>query len=138
MKEPYFMTFYRDIGMLHGLYNKESLFFAYMLANANHELVVHLNSKLKSDIMEKIGSRAKIKRNAADQQLRKLKELGLIRSLGGGSYMVNPHIHGFSNNVERINTLKAKYIEVRTRYSEAGRETAMVDELTGEVLWEDE
>ena len=142
-RSKYFMTFYEDIAVFNNLYNQDTKYFSHLLANANRDMVVHLSAHLKVEIVKKCGSKAKNKLAAADQFLNRFKKLGLIRPIGYGAYMISPMGCGFNSTVDRINTLKAKYIELKITYSDKGRKIScrseqVVDETTGEIIIEAE
>lgn len=141
-KEPYFMSFYKNVAILNQVYNVETKFLVQLMANANRDLVIHLTPCLKEQIMSAIGSNSENKAKAANKHLNALKRKGIIASYGRGAYMINPKIHGYSNAHESIMGKNAKFIELKMKHSSCGNvfnevivtKNDNVDMDTGEVL----
>ena len=130
--EPYFMTYYKNIALLQNLYNKESLFFCHLLSTADKDLIVNLTKYQKEKIVRLIGSKSKNPSNIAKQYISKLVKLGLILSVGGGSYKVNPSIHGFSAGSDYLEKMKHNYAEIRIKMRPD--KDAEITAFTGEIL----
>lgn len=130
-KEKYFMTFYKDIALLHSIANKQTLFFMEMVLRMDSEQNVQMTQAVREKIMLSIGSKEKNLTNGASQYLKHLKELGLIRDKGKGEYMVNPKIHGFSNDAFAIQRKSEIFMNIK--YTKDGGRTITVDMETGEI-----
>ena len=79
---------------------------------ADKDLVVNATSYQKKKIIEAIGSTTKNPLNTAKQYVSKLKKLGLIKPLGGGSYKINPKIHGFSAGSDYMERQNQHYAQI--------------------------
>ena len=137
-KEPYFMSFYKNVALLNQVYNVETKFLVQLMAKSNRDMVIHLTPCLKEEIMSTIGSDASNRAKAANKHLNSLKRKGIIASYGRGAYMINPKIHGYSNAHESIMSKNAKFIELKMKHSANGdlvdKEILVIDKETGEVL----
>ena len=123
-KEPYYMTFYKDLSLLHSIHNKQSLFFAQVLSRMDGEQVVCLTPRARKQIMLEIDSKSKNPLATARQMLSKLVKENLIVSMGGGDYMVNPKLYGYSNI---RNTINNKHdIFMKLRYSQNDKKIILV------------
>jgi len=122
-KEEYFMTFYRDIALLHAIANKQTLFFSHMVSRMDKDQIIQMTPYVRKQIMDLIGATQKNKLAGASQYIDKLIKSELIASVGDGAYMINPRIHGYTNWKESIATKHRQFTELRLRYSEEnGRE----------------
>ena len=134
-KEPYYMTFYKDISLLHSIHNQQSLFFAEMIARMDSNNIVSLTPNVRKKIIAAIGSKTEDPLATARQLLSKLVKVELIASQGGGDYMVNPKIHGHSNLRQKINDKSEVFLKIK--YTDEGRLLA-VGEDSDEVIVETE
>lgn len=121
-KEEYFMTFYRDIALLHTIANKQTLFFSHMVSRMDKDQIVQMTPYVRKQIMDLIGATQKNRLAGASQYIDKLIKAELIASVGDGAYMINPRIHGYTNWKEGIANKYRQFTELRLRYSEDGRE----------------
>ncbi len=114
-----FVAYYAHLAKLARVANKQTLFLAYILYQADYDkktgaLIVNLNAALKRKIIEKIESETGDKLRLAGQYLTKLKRAGLIKSLGGGMYSVDPESFGSGRYVSlRQRGIAAKIFESR-------------------------
>ena len=134
--EQYFMTYYKNLAMLKGLYNKDSLFFATMISRADADLVVRMTAGMKIEIIDAIGSKSKKPANLARQYLSRLVKLNLIANLGGGDYKINPLICGFSAGGEYLKSQRHNYSEIVIRSRQGYPDT--YETCSGEVLTDDD
>jgi len=107
------MTFYKDISALHGIHNQQTLFFSELLARMDGDQLVHLTPHVRLEIMKRIGSVSKEPLHQARQALNKLKNKNLITSCGGGTWMINPRLHGHSNLKEAIEKKEAIFLKIK-------------------------
>lgn len=115
-----FVAYYDHLAKLARVANKQTLFLAHILYQADHDkktgmLIVNLNAALKRKIIGEIESETGDRLRLAGQYLTKLKRAGLIKSLGGGMYSVDPESFGDGRYVSpRQRGLAAKIFESRT------------------------
>ena len=117
-KARYYMTFYKDIALLHSICNKQTLFFAAMASRMDDKQVVQMTPYIRKEIMDEIRTKSKDKLGAAKQYLFRLKESGLVADIGGGAYMINPRIHGRNNMQSSIDSKTETFM--RIKYSANG------------------
>ncbi len=89
-----YKMFFDGLALLHTIANHQTMFFAYLLSYMDDDNVVILNAGKKREIMKEIRYVGKDPLRAADQHLYKLKKVGLVTSMGGGNWMVNPKLAG--------------------------------------------
>jgi len=111
-KAPYFMTFYKDIALLHSICNKQTLFFAAMVSRMDSDQIVQMTQYAREQIIDEIRVTSKNKLGAAKQYIHKLKKAGLIADLGKGAYMINPRIHGRNNMQNSIDKKTDTFMRV--------------------------
>ena len=119
-KEKYFMTFYRDIALLHTIANKQTMFFAHMVSRMDDDQIVQMTPYVRKQIMDLIEATQKNRLAGATQYINKLVKAGLIVSVGGGAYMINPMIHGHTNWKESITQKSKKFAALRLLYDANG------------------
>ena len=119
-KEPYYMTFYRDVSLLHSIHNQQTLFFAEVISRMDGKNIVSLTPGVRKKIIKAIGSKTDNPLASARQLLNKLVKSELIASQGGGDYMVNPKIYGHSNM--RMNIKEKDEVFLKIKYTQEGRE----------------
>jgi predicted GIY-YIG superfamily endonuclease len=108
------LLYYSGLGLLKGLHNKQTMFFNHLMFIAkpiDGIAVVFLSDEDKKRIIMEIGSVTSNPLSTALSYISRLISAGLITKAGPSTYVL-PYC--------------------------AGMETAMVDEITGEVVWEDE
>ena len=119
-KEKYFMTFYRDLALLHTIANKQTLFFAHMVSRMDDSQIVQMTPYVRKQIMDLIEAKQKNRLAGAAQYIDKLIKEGLVVNVGDGAYMINPRIHGHTNWKESIATKDKLFTELRIQYRENG------------------
>lgn len=136
-KEPYFMSFYKNVAILNQVYNIETKFLVQLMAHSDRDMIIDLSPRLKNVIMSNIGSSAEDKSKAANKHLNSLKRKGVIASAGRGAYMINPKIHGYNNAHKSIMDKNAKFIEMKIAIDSKGFlpsiETTECNKETGEI-----
>ena len=111
-KAPYFMTFYKDIALLHAICNKQTLFFAAMVSRMDADQVVPMPPYVRKQIVDEVRIVSKNKLGVAKQYLHRLKKAGLIADLGGGAYMINPRLHGRNNMQNSIDKKAERFMKI--------------------------
>lgn len=115
-----YQAFYKDIATLCGVNNLDGVFFAYMASLADPVTMrVDLSSELKREIMEETESKAKNISNTADQSIKRLKQKGLIKSIGVGSYIVQVKIKGLKAAREEL--AKGRRVTICATYNKIKR-----------------
>ena len=99
MKSP-FVTYYENIAKLSTVANKRALFLAHILSRMEYEkslnmLVVDLTPRIKRQIISEISDSCKNPLNSAKQYISHLVKAGLIKSIGGSAYTVDPSYHDY-------------------------------------------
>lgn len=115
------MLFYKDLALLHSIANKQTLFFAEMIARMDGENIVQMTAYNREAIIESIGSKTNDKLALARQYIKTLSDAKLIKDLGKGAYMICPKIAGFVNSVDVIN--KKQKIFMKIAYPKDGERT---------------
>lgn len=85
-----YKVFFDGLALLHTVANQQTLFLAYLLSDMDNDNMVHLTVYKKQKIMKEIGSKSKKPLIMANQHLTSLARHGLVKSQGGGTFMVNP------------------------------------------------
>lgn len=90
-----YMCYYAHLAKLSVVANKQTMFLAHMLykmewSSEARQMIVTLTSFDKRNIMKSLDSDTVDANRLANQYLRKLKDAGLIKSLGGGAWLVDP------------------------------------------------
>jgi hypothetical protein len=90
-----FMCYYEHLAKLARVANKQTLFMAHMLYrmewhSESKQLIVNLTAFDKRNIMKEITPDCKNMNRLANRYLSVLSEAGLIKSIGGGAYLVDP------------------------------------------------
>ena len=111
-KRKHFMIFYQDIALLHSVANKQTLFFAEMMARMDGDNIVQMTPYIRELIVDNIGSKTNNKLALARQYIKTLSDAGLIIDIGKGAYMVAPKIAGFSCNDQFIKSKQAKFLKI--------------------------
>lgn len=104
-----YKVFFDGLALLHTVANQQTLFLAYLLSDMDNDNMVHLTSYKKKQIMQEIGSKSKKPLIMAGQHLISLAHAGLVKSQGGGAYMVNPQ---FASKFEDFKHLRDEKTEV--------------------------
>ena len=107
------MIFYEDLALLHTTANKRTMFFAELISRMDADNVVNVNANIKREICKSINSKTNNPVDIASTYIKQLCRNGMLRSLGGGGYLVNPKIAGFSNYADTINKKMERWINVR-------------------------
>lgn len=131
-----YMCYYQHLAKLALVANKQTMFLAHMLYHMEWEseakqMVVHLNPRVKRSIMQEVARGSKDANRLANQYLQKLTKAGLIKGLGGGSYLVDPLSYGghkYIGKQLRINSAKIYETRVFTEESEGVVESYIVTE----------
>jgi hypothetical protein len=135
-KEKYYMTFYRDIALLHSICNKQTLFFAEMASRMDGDQVVQMTQYVREEIADSIGISEANKLTTVRQYLYLLKGHGLIADIGKGAYMINPKLHGHNNFADSINKKHQRFIKIQYN-ANGSREKIecgdVTDHETGEI-----
>jgi hypothetical protein len=139
MKKP-FMTYYEHLAKLACIANKKTLFLAHLLSRMdfNEETkiqYVDLTANVKRDILKAIGAKSVNPLVLAQQYIKELQKAGLIKSMGGGRYMIDPLSYGYAKYVSKELRERAANIYVKHVFSqdnEGFTETFVQDEY-GEV-----
>lgn len=129
-KAKYYMTFYKDIALLHSICNKQTLFFAEMVSRMDSDQMVQMTPYIRKQIIDVIGVKSTDKLAAARQYLSKLADSNLIANNNDGAYMVNPKIHGHNNFLNAIE--KKTEIFLKIKYSKSGKRVSISAELGDE------
>ena len=100
------MCYYEHLAKLALVANKQTMFLSHMLyhmewENDSKQMIVHLNPRVKRQIMESISEGSKDINRLANQYLHKLTKAGLIKSIGGGSYLVDPTSYGGHKYIQK-------------------------------------
>ena len=117
------MVFYQDIALLHSIANKQTLFFAEMIARMDGDNIVQMTPYIRELIVDNIGSKTNDKLALARQYIKTLSDASLIKDIGKGAYMIAPKIAGFSSNDQFINSKQDKYLKIT--YSKNKRSLSM-------------
>ena len=109
-----YKVFFDGLALLHTVANQETLFLAYLLAEMDEENIVHMTAYQKKEIMREIGSKTKSPLTMANQHLFSLCKKGLLTTIGGGSYMVNPKfastLHDHKYKIDSKSVLYARMV----------------------------
>ena len=101
-----YMCYYGHLAKLSVVANKQTMFLAHMLYKMEFnseakQMVVTLTSFDKRNIVKAIDSNTVDANRLANQYLRKLKDAGLIKSLGGGAWLIDPASYGSSKYIDK-------------------------------------
>ena len=124
MKSPY-IAYYTHIAQLKQYANKHTVFMAHMLSMMvfdpeTKQNVVSLNPRVKRNIMTNIEAKCKDPLRSANQYLVRLKKSGVIKSIGGGDYLVDPESYGYAKYVGLELRLKSKAIYCSYEFTDNG------------------
>lgn len=141
MKAP-FMSYYEHIAKLSLVANKQTLFLAHILSRlefnrSTKQLIVDLPPRVRRQILEDLGIESKDPLNLAKGYIRQLVKAGLIKSIGGGSYVVDPESYGYSGYVPKDLRAKASAVYQEITHGVSGsftKRVKVIDANTGEVI----
>jgi len=122
-KNPYYMTFYKDLALLQSVYNKQTLFLSEMISRMDGENIVQMTSYTRKAIIDAIGAKSNDKLALARQYIKTLSKAGVISDIGDGAYMVIPRVFGFSSLTSLSNKKQERYIKIK--YSPKGRQISV-------------
>lgn len=130
------MCYYEHLAKLAHVANKQTMFLAHMLYrmewdNESKQMVVNLNPSQKRSIMKLVADGSKDSNRLANQYLLKLSKAGLIKSIGGGSYLVDPLSYGGHKYIPKELRMKSSFIyekRVFTDSSEGEIESYIITE----------
>lgn len=124
-----YKIFYDSLALLHMVANQRTMFFASLLSRMNNNNEVHLTPYERRTILIEIGSKSKNPLAMAKDHLQNLAKSGLVTSIGGGSYMVNPK---FATKYEDFTGLvDAKYAKYLTIIGSSNGEISLeVEDVT--------
>ena len=114
-----FMCYYENLAKLSIVANKQTMFLAHMLYRMewnkeSGQYMVNLNSFIKRQILKDIGCESKDPQTLSRQYVSKLVKSGLIKSIGGGTYIVDPISYGGSKYIPKhLRQKKAHLYETR-------------------------
>ena len=94
-----FMCYYEHLAKLARVANKQTMFLAHMLYrmewnDTTKQMVVNLTAFDKRSIMKEITPECENMNRLANRYLSALTEAGLIKSIGGGAFLVDPQSYG--------------------------------------------
>lgn len=101
-----FMCYYEHLAKLARVANKQTMFLSHMLYRMewNHEakqMVVNLTAFDKRSIMKEITPDCKNMNRLANRYLSALTEAGLVKSIGGGAFLIDPQSYGGSKYIPK-------------------------------------
>ena len=109
-----FKVMYNGLALLHTIANKQTQFFGYMLSRMDDDNLVSMTPNQRRQAIEEIGSKTENPLTMARQHIHGLVKAGLITSLGGSDYMVNPmfanRIHDYKRKVNQKYELYLKAV----------------------------
>jgi hypothetical protein len=82
------------------------------------QMIVNLNPSQKRSIMKLVADGSKDANRLANQYLLKLSKAGLIKSIGGGSYLVDPQSYGGHKYIPKELRMKSSLIYENRVFSE--------------------
>ena len=140
MKQP-FMSYYEHIAKLAVIANKQTIFLSHLLGMMEYDgekgvLIVDMNPKVKRRIIKDMEIESKNPLRLASQYLDKLQKAGLVKSLGGGRFLIDPSSYSYGRYVPKNLRNKASYIFSSVKFERDGDSGAFVsiDSDTGEVI----
>ena len=140
MNKP-FMSYYEHIAKLSVIANKQTVFLSHLLCRMEYHgqsksLVVEMNPKVKRDIISLMEIESKNPLRLASQYLIKLQRAGLVKSIGGGRFLIDPSSYGYGKYVPKALRDSAAEIYVNATFNEAGDITTVVKvcKETGEII----
>ncbi len=100
-----FMIYAEGLAKLSTIANKQVMFYTHMLLRIEfHEdskqMIVYLTPTEKRQIMTAINSESGNPLGAASQYINKLQQSGLIKSIGGSAYLINPVVAGLPKYIK--------------------------------------
>ncbi len=139
-KSPY-ICYYEHIAKLSQLANKQTLFLAHLLSLVVYESeckqnIVTMTAHDKRRIMKAIGCDTSNPAKLANQYLSKIGKAGLIKSIGGGAYMVDPASFSGFKYIKKQTRDKAAFIYESRVFTEEdeGETTAYIITEDGERI----
>lgn len=114
-----FMCYYEHLAKLSQIANKQTLFLAHVLYRMewngeSKQFIAYLTTAQKREIINAIGSNSKNPLESAKQYIASLTKVGLIKSIGGGAYLIDPASYGGSKYVPKNLRMKnAQLYETR-------------------------
>jgi len=128
MSVPY-IAYYEHLAKLACIANKKTMFLAHLLHRLEYDpdlnmCAVSLTAYDKRKILKDIGAISSSPLVLASQYLTQLQKAGLIKSIGGGRFIIDPMSYGY-----------AKYIpkQVRDRSSKIFENRVFTDDSIGKV-----
>jgi len=108
----FIMVFTETISQLLGLMNNEGKFYAMLLSRVDKDCMVTLNAYNKKQIIRECGITDGNLVNRASQLLYRIQKKGLVKKMGGGTWMLNPDIIGKNAHMHRILELKQRFADI--------------------------
>ncbi len=124
MKNAY-ASYYAHLIQLRRYANKQTLFMAHLLTRMEFDqetkqLKVQLNAAIKRDIMRDINSKSSNLLKTADKYLYDLSQVGSIKSINPGTYIVDPECYGYNTTIPQELRMKSKAIYCSYEFSDEG------------------
>ena len=126
MKNAY-ASYYAHLIKLKTIANKQTLFLSHMLTmmvfdKSIRQNVVSLSPNMKRRIMSDIGAKTAEDGvlKAANSYLSRLQHSGLIKSVGGGDYYVDPECYGYATNIPLRMRMEAHAIYCSYEFTDTG------------------
>lgn len=106
-----YMTYYAHLAKLTGIANKQTMFLSHLLYHMtfNDELkmcIVDLTATRKREILKAIGAKSNDCLRLASVYIAQLSKHGLIKSIGGGRYVIAPESYSYGKYIPK--ELRAK------------------------------
>ena len=123
-----FMCYYEHLAKLSRIANKQTLFLAHVLYRMewnkeSKQFIAYLTTAQKREIINAIGCDCKNPLNSVKQYIGALTKAGMIKSIGGGAYLIDPASYGGSKYVPKNLRMKNSKLY----------ETMVFTETTGDV-----
>jgi len=125
-RKKFTMLYHDTIASLNGLMNLEGRVFAQLLKRATYpeeytdsesmEYRVHLSASLKKKIAIDSGVGGKDLPHRVNDIISRLAKKGMLIIAGGGEYILNPEIIGYTSDLNHINKLKTRYQIIRIAF----------------------
>ena len=121
-----FMCYYEHLAKLAQVANKQTLFLSHVLYRMEwngeaKQFISYLTTAQKREIINAIAPDCKNPLNSAKQYIRVLTDAGLMKSIGGGAYLIDPASYGGSKYVGKNLRMKnSKLYETRVFTEKSG------------------
>lgn len=121
VEPPYIKLYVDDIIKLYGLPKGDSNTLFELIKRMNYQGEIVINATVKRDIARILGVGGNKPEQVISNSMGKLVKSDILFRKGTGVYITNPHIFAKGDWTE-IQALRNAYIEMKIKYSSAGRE----------------